>query len=181
MVDIIFAIDISGSTEEEYINNMALARNISMGLDIDNDVARVSAVAYSTNISGQFYLDQNIGNKFGVLNMFDFYSIGGVTNTPAALEDIFATQIGMRGDRPNAPDIVIIITDGWSNVHPEMTLSDDLKIKQAGATVYSIAVGDTPNPVEIDGLATSLDYVFYYPSNTTASIVGARVLDMLCK
>jgi len=47
-----------------------------------------------------------------------------------------------RGDRPDARNIVILVSDGEANVDPELTIPEAVRLKNAGmAVVKVLAVG----------------------------------------
>lgn len=83
-MDVVFLMDISGSVQEEYLQSTSMARRIVLGFDIDHDLVRVGAIAFSDNIVGKFFMNSNIGfnSKQKVYNSFDFYPAFGATNTP---------------------------------------------------------------------------------------------------
>lgn len=47
-----------------------------------------------------------------------------------------------KGDRPNVPNIGIVITDGESNRDPERTIPTANSAKDKGIILFSIGIGD---------------------------------------
>ena len=47
---------------------------------------------------------------------------------------------GVSGDRPDAPNIVLIFTDGASNIQPELTVPRAITAKQSGAHIIVFGV-----------------------------------------
>ncbi|ESO10218.1 hypothetical protein HELRODRAFT_190413 [Helobdella robusta] len=179
-LDVIILLDISGSTEEESLNNIALTKQIIYGLPIDNDNARVAMVAYSDDVSFQMTLDAQIRNKMNLINLIDFNAAAGKTNTPAGFDAIINNILNKRGDRNDVPNYVVVITDGESNVNQGQTIPKANIIKNGGSIVVAVGVGYTPNRDEIRGIATSDNYVFYYPPTKTAVEVANSILDKFC-
>lgn len=142
---------------------------------------RIGAVAYSDNVINQFYLDQHIRNKIAIINSFDFFPIGGKTNTPAGLDTILKYQINQRGDRSDAQNIIILITDGQSNVNQEQTIPNARALRDSGAILYVVATGDTPNMPEITGVASSPSLIFNYPLNSSSTQVAVKIISTLCQ
>jgi len=144
-MDIVFILDNSGSVQEEYGQSVDFSRRVVQGLDATNDLVRIGGIAYSDDIVGQFYMNQNIGNQQNVINAFDFYNKFGTTNTPSALESCRDNQFTAKnGDRPDVPNYIIIVTDGYSNVNQNRTIPDAKQLQSMGVTMYAIAVGTDP-------------------------------------
>jgi len=91
-MDVVFILDISGSVQEKYDNALMFAGNVTYGLDIDSGNVRVSAVAYSTSLLGQFYL-RDYNRREAVLQALRFYNPGGRTNTAYALDEVRSTHL----------------------------------------------------------------------------------------
>jgi len=180
ILDVVFIIDNSGSVEAMYLTAVAFARQVSLGLDVNNGLVRIGAVAFSTNLVGQFYLNSNI-DITDVFNSFDFYDAFSTTNTQEALLDALNSQFSTaNGNRPNVPDVAIIITDGYSNVDQTNTIPAANLLKAQGVTNYVVAEGPSPNLPEIDGLASGLSFILNLPigqNSTTAD----DLLNLLCQ
>ena len=182
-LDVVFVLDISGSVQDEYRQSMALARAISSGFDIDHDLVRVGGVAFSTTVVGQFYMKDNIGNRQGVINSFDFQNKGGSTNTPQALEFVSNFEFTMiNGDRPGIQNVVILISDGYSNVNSIQTGPDADSLKGSGTLIYVIGIGSDIQMSELVRVASSPDsqYVIRMPSQADPSGTASVLLDRLC-
>ena len=50
-----------------------------------------------------------------------------------------------RGDRSGVDNIVFLLTDGGSNVNPSTTIQRARDLKNNGADIYVIAIGDQVN------------------------------------
>jgi len=182
-MDVVFILDNSGSVQDEYRQSVTFARQVVLGLDVNSDSVRVGAIAYSDDVIGQFYMNQNPASVQNVFNSFDFYRKFGTTNTPAALEaardDQFTTA---HGDRPGVQNYVITVTDGNSNVNQERTIPDAEQLKSAGVIVYSIAVGEGPQMSELIGMASSpaSQYVIALPTIGDIDAAAENLIDHLC-
>ena len=83
-----------------------------------------------------------------------------------------------NGDRPNVPNVAIVITDGQSNYDHDLTIPDADIDKAAGITLFAVGVTDQINLVELDGIASlpTASHVF-----TSADIIDitANILQEL--
>lgn len=182
-LDVVFLLDVSGSVEDEYHFSIEFARKVSYGLDINNGQVRVGAIAFSSDINGQFYLNDNIRNREGVVNSMDFPPAGGTTNTPVGLEDIRNTHFTVaRGDRAGVQNVVVVVSDGYSNVNPERTPVDAALLKNDGVVIYCVALGDSPQWSELNSISSSpsSDHVFELNSRGNIDDTANNLLNSLC-
>jgi collagen type VI alpha len=176
-------IDISGSTEEEYRMNIRFVRSVAYGLDIDHDQARVGAVAYSGQNLGEFFLTSYVGNREGVVTALSFYNFGGTTNTAAALDNVRTNHLTVsNGKRSGVDTVVILLTDGYSNVNADQTVLSAERLRLTGAKLYGVATGDSPNRKEVEECASSPSskYVLDLPNDSAIDTVSAKILDDIC-
>jgi collagen type VI alpha len=183
-LDIVLILDNSGSVQEEYRQSVAFARLVVNGLDLNSDNVRIGAIAFSDQIVGEFFMNQNIGNMQNVLNSLDFYNKFGTTNTPSALESARDQHFTKsRGDRDGVQNVIIIVTDGYSNVNQANTIPDANQLKNAGTLIYVVAVGDGPQMSEINAMASSpaSQYVSKLPTLGDLDQSAENLLDRLCQ
>ena len=62
--------------------------------------------------------------------------LAGVTNTPAGLK--LAGQVLQNGQRPDAQDILILLSDGRSNVDEDIVQTVAQELKDLGTTIFSV-------------------------------------------
>ena len=82
---------------------------------------------------------------------------GGTTNTAEALRvmrNVMFTE--ENGDRPDAINVGVVITDGKSN-NREETLQEAVATRKAGIHLVVIAVGNSVEQDELRGIATDPD------------------------
>ena len=65
-----------------------------------------------------------------------------------------SSDILMTGDRPDATNVVILLSDGASNVNPEQTIPAAAALKDGGAVIYTIGLGEGGNPTELEEIAS---------------------------
>ena len=82
--------------------------------------------------------------------------LGGKTFTAEALDMVRDVMYSPScGDRSYASDLVIIVTDGNSNVQPEKTLPSAVALKEKVSHVMVVAIGKNfADMVEIRGMAS---------------------------
>ena len=159
-----------------------MARQLVYGIDIQSDSVHIAAVAYNTDIVDQFYLN-TYSEKESVINALNFYRRGGKTNTQKALRfvrtDLFTSE---NGDRSGVRDIVIVISDGYSNVNYQNTVREADRIKSNDMHVYTVAIGDSPHFSEMNAISSDPDseYAYYVPSLSDVKAVASDILDNLC-
>jgi len=75
--------------------------------------------------------------------------------------------------------VVILVTDGYSNVNTGRTLPAAEELKSIGATIYIIANGEAAQLSELTQIASSPDSQYVLQLGDTQS-VSQTLLDRLC-
>ena len=102
----------------------------------------------------------------------------GQTNTQAALQLLYKSVFtAAGGDRQGVDNIGVVVTDGYSNVQADRTLTEAEAARQSGIEVYTVGLSDDVNPDELTGIASSSDHVIMIPDSYTAADI---VLEELC-
>ena len=180
-LDVVLVVDVSWSLEEVYMKTLELAKDIIYGLAIENDVVRVGVITYDSDTFVELPLNMNINNKHNLIEMIDFYRIVGRTNTQSALTAFLENQLGKNGDRPNVPNVLVVLTDGHSNINPELTVPKAVEIKNLNNTIIAVAMNDDINMNEVRGIASSEDHIFRCPSASSAFETTRNVLRKLAQ
>ncbi|GAB1606677.1 type VI, alpha, partial [Argonauta hians] len=162
MADIVFALDTSASVDENsYKIMLTFVHQMVRSFDIGKDGVRVGLVTYSDNSFLEFHLNKYF-NATALDNAISNVKYrAGSTNTADALRYIRTVSLlPQNGNRPNIPNIVIVLTDGKSNV-PASTTAEAMKLKKI-ATVFSIGIGAKAFYPELKDIATdqATDHVF---------------------
>ncbi len=102
----------------------------------------------------------------------NFPYTGGTTNTAAAIRaarnEMF---IRSKGDRDNAVNVLIMITDGKSN-NMDDTLSEAVATRKAGIHIVTIGVGSSVGEFELNSLASDPDSRNMYRIRDFNALVG---------
>jgi len=167
------------------VNTLArgFIEQVVFGLDF-NEV-RVGLITYSTDAEVAYYLNTYTARS-EVLESLVIPHRGGRTNTQEALRladvEIFQSR---AGDRDGVENIVILVSDGNANVDPEMTPIRAQELKDDGATIYVVAIGDTADmnvDTGVPALATFPDepYVLQIREDDEVFISAEVLLRQLC-
>jgi collagen type VI alpha len=180
--DIAFVLDVSGSLYDVVGLGMNLIRQVIYGLEFRFDRSRAALVLYSDTSSVRFYLN-TYQDKRDILEALSIKDYGGRTNTQAALQmaldDVFRSN---NGDRSNARNKVVLVTDGGSNIQQSETVRKAQTLKDNGAEVYVVAVGPRVNMDEVNAMASSGSgtYVYRVLSTGDVSSQANNLLNALC-
>jgi len=124
-VDVIFVLDKSrsvGTTNWELMKEFV--SRLVAGMDVDNENTRVGLVCFSDDVHTEdaFHLNAHstlasIQSAISALNYSE-----GLTHTAAALRYVRTVMLTTAaGDRTHVPNVVIVLTDGQSNVNQTQT------------------------------------------------------------
>ena len=163
-LDLAFVIDQSGSiidknpADGSYDNwNLILnfILNIITYFSIDFDETRVAAVTFGTNGLVRFYLRDH-GDRDSLRRAITAIPEGiGRTNTYGGLNVmrrlVFTEE---NGDRPDVPNVAIVLTDGVSTINRELTISEAEAARAAGIRIFSIGVTNDINEDEIRAISS---------------------------
>jgi collagen type VI alpha len=182
-LDIALVLDLSGSVEQVYDVIIQFAKQVVLGLPVGANQVRVGTVVYSDVANVSFDLSAYT-SSLTIRNAMAFSRAEGTTNTQSAIQ-VAAQQIftPAGGARSGVKDVMIVVTDGLSNVQPQNTIPQATLAKQAGIEIYSIGIGPDVNPAEIDGMAsTPTQGHTVYVKGTADVATGAKtLLDLLCQ
>ena len=175
-------VDLSGSVDASYNYSIAFMREMVYGFEFRYDTVRVALVSFSDLASVRFYLD-TYQEKRDVLNAIAFSKVGGRTNTQDALrmarDEVFRSD---KGDRSGVTNVVILLTDGGSNVSPQLTVQRARELKTGTNKVHVVAIGNKVDMDEIDQIASGSNEPYVVRVNHQSEVTGAanRLLDSLC-
>ncbi|KAK7502428.1 hypothetical protein BaRGS_00006381, partial [Batillaria attramentaria] len=154
-IDLVFILDASTSVTEPNFELMKdFVKDFLFIADIDNGNVRVGVIIYSTEDYLQFNLNE-YSSKFEVFDAIDEIPYRyGSTNTADALKTMRTVMYTpQNGDRPNVPNICIVVTDGVSNINSRRTIPEAEKARADGIHIYAIGIGLT-DTTELDGIAS---------------------------
>ena len=154
-VDLVFVLDASTSVTEPNFQLMKdFVKDFLFIADIDSGNVRVGVIIYSTEDYVQFQLN-TYRTKAEIFNAVDQIPYRyGSTNTADALNTMRTEMfIAVNGDRPNVPNIAIVVTDGVSNINSRRTIPEAETARADNIHIYAIGIGLT-DTTELDGIAS---------------------------
>jgi len=99
----------------------------------------------------------------------------------AALRETRTRLFGSAGDRPNVPNIGLLVSDGHSTVNASRTLPEAQFAKRDGITLLAVVVNADHNLADMRAIASdpSRDLFMLINPSDLDSVVE-RALDRLC-
>jgi hypothetical protein len=157
-LDLVFVFDSSGSVGSfNFTVEKEFAINITSVFSIGPDATQIGAVAYSgltyhTTLLDSLTSSRQVGNGLDAIPYNDI-KIGKVsTNTSGALltvrESIFTDSGGARPPTSGFPRVLILITDGRSNIDEELTVPSARALHRDGVVVFAVGIGKKRTRIE---------------------------------
>ena len=157
VADIVFVLDSSGSIEISGKGNWNLMLDFLVSivndLNIGSNAIRVGVVSYSGLSKVNFLLDEYTTRSDLVDAIQRIPYIGDSTNTAAAIEDMRTKVFTQRGDRPNVPNMGIVITDGESNIDARNTIPNAQRARRDGIIMFAVGITEQVNKTELRGIS----------------------------
>ena len=181
-MDLALLLDLSGSVNEVHQITIELARAIAWGVDMNLDRARVSGLAFSTDVIDRFYLNQ-YSEKEHIINALTFYDRGGKTNIPLALSELMNDLFVIsKGDRAGVPNIAVLLTDGYATIEEGRVDGLVQQVKDRGTELYIVGVGKNINPQLPSWTSpTSSEHYFHLLGRSKIDFVADAILKQLCR
>lgn len=178
--DVVFVLDSSSSVGQANYHTMldfvkALVEELA-GASFNN---RFGMIVYSTEVRLIFSLGRysNAGTILNAVGGTRYYP--GSTNTAGGLRTALEILSNHYGARRSADDIVILITDGQSNVNSHDTIPAAEELKATGARVLTIGVGLTDYS-EVGQIASTSEDVFKVSGFNVLKDIKTDILDSSC-
>lgn len=123
-MDLAFLIDSSGSIkksnpEDESYDNWSLlkafVKKVINSMNVGEDTNHIGLATYSDEAKVIFNLQEYFFKPDIFWAIDNMPYLGENTNTAAGLRSIREEIFGKKGDRPDAQNVLILITDGYSN------------------------------------------------------------------
>ena len=136
-------------------------KSVVKELDIAAGATRVALVTYGDYARFRFALNRFRYDRRALewaLETVPYYS--GSTNTADALKLTRHLVFNEHaGDRPEAENVIILVTDGMSNINTERTIPEAKKLHKEGVYIYVVGIG-LVNNTEVDSLVSESTALF---------------------
>ena len=180
-----FVLDASGSVARRFELAQELTELVVMGLNFANDRTRVGVITYQAGAQIEFPLSR-YNTQLEVFNAIAFKQDREVigTNTADAIAmgtDEMFTVIG--GDRSGVDDVMIVMSDGRSNMNTARTVAAAEAARNAGVRVMGVGIGVAMDMGEINAIASDpdVDNAFFMPEESDLQATANQILDQLCQ
>lgn len=151
-IDLVFAIDASGSVKEEgYKQIKSFAKEIIKSFEIGPAKTHVGVVTFSEYAKLQVKLTESF-EKQDILNRIDALDYPGYrTALDDALRVVNSAMFSLDGGaRQGVPQVLIFLTDGKCTVCTEDLQTAVSPLKDAGVTIYTVGVTKNINRTELE-------------------------------
>ena len=158
-------------------------------LSVARDNVRVASVSYSNEARLNFPLNRyyTVPDLVRAIEKIEY--LDNQTHTADALH-VMRTQAfdpshrGARGDRPDVPNIGILITDGASNVEGHRTIPSANRAKDDGIRLLVIGVTNRINERELKGISSTgvLNQTYWKSLDFRAlDAIISNIINQTCK
>ena len=126
--------------------------------NIGSDATRVGALIFSEQVIFEFTLSQYDNSEAIVQAILASPYLGQTTNTPEALRQTRLQCFNAAtGDRPNVPNLAIVVTDGVPFPAERRTpaLDEAKALRDTGASIISIGITDAIDEDFLKGMSSA--------------------------
>lgn len=141
-LDLVFAIDSSGSMSWNDPSDLRLAGSKMLVNGLDPNIDRVGVVSWDSNIDFTYPLSTDLSGAKGAIDNVD--SSGG-TNLNTGLYK--AIDIMDSGKRTDAKHVIVFITDGWGTYTPAGAGGPAHDAEEKGYVIYAVGLAGDDDPV----------------------------------
>ena len=172
-LDVVFMLDASGSIEEKnFAKIIAFVSAIVDRMSVDNGRSRVGAITFSDHPAEQFALGSHSTSAGVRASLATVHYTRGTTDLAAAIELVRTRLFGASGDRAEARNVAVVITDGESN-NRTLTLEAARRAKEEGVVLVTVGVGSNIDWFELQAIAS------FPPHRNMFLVTGFSTLDTL--
>ncbi|KAJ8311317.1 hypothetical protein KUTeg_011129 [Tegillarca granosa] len=177
--DVGFVLDGSSSIlDADWIRVKNFVANLINNLEIGRDTIHAGIVVYSTIIGEVINLTPYKQKQTLIYQTTRLKQPKDGTNTARGISKM--RQIMNAQGRPNAPKVMVIITDGRSTV-PRNTLQEANNAKADGYTIIAVGVGQEAFTTELTQIATNERKVFAVSDFKELTRIIVEIRDLICQ
>ncbi|CAD5113974.1 DgyrCDS3137 [Dimorphilus gyrociliatus] len=153
--DIIFLVDSSGSVgRDNFYKILKFIVKITSDMQVSQNHTRIGIATYSNDARIEYYLNEfNKSSELENISQRIPYRYGG-SHVAKGFEVICNEAFVLnKGDRPSAPNFIVLISDGVSNIRKWMTIRQAEECKDSGVRIFGLGVGLSPE-IEIKAVVS---------------------------
>jgi len=179
--DIVFVLDGSSSIGQANHTYMRqFVQTIISGLQIGKNQSQIAMVEYSDTARVEWYLTEysTLSELKQATNTIPYVS--GTTATHAAFWLVRNAVLSpAHGDRGNAKDVVVVLTDGGTDI-PSLAISEAQLLHDNGVEIVAIGIGNDADKQELSQLIQQNGNYFTVATFPTLSYIATAVKNILC-
>ena len=161
-------------------------KSVATGFQLGSDSVQIGVVTYGNKAHIQFYLN-TYENSQTITNAIDNINwLQENTNTSGGIRLMYRDLFNnTNGDRPSAPNIGIVITDGESTYDANLTIPEADEARSKKIKMFAIGIGDNTS-ISIDELRgigdkPSNQFVFEAANFDALTAIREEVVVAACK
>ncbi|KAL5006141.1 hypothetical protein ScPMuIL_017299 [Solemya velum] len=177
--DIVFVLDASGSiSQSKWDESIRFVKSVITDFDIGVDYTEVAVIKFNDDARVVFPLNQYTTKSTLMAAVDAIKKSSGGTYASKALE--LLNKQGFANDRPGAPNIAIVVTDGKYR-YPILAAYRAEDLKNNNIRVFAVGVGDAVDTTELEAIATDpSDHVFTTRNTTALKNIDKYVVKVAC-
>ena len=180
--DIVFVVDASGSIgPANWEITIDVIQQLVNLLQIGPDAVQVGFVRFNETATTQFRLNQFRDAQSVNAAVSRVVYTGGMTNLAGGLRqarvDLFQE---FNGDRPNAPNMVIVLTDGRPDTEISNTVREADLLKSAGADIITVGVTGNVDGPQLMQIASNPRATLFVNDFSRLQAEVQRIADLTC-
>ncbi|CAG2185535.1 COL6A [Mytilus edulis] len=182
-VDIVIILDSSTSVGDDNYQKMKnFCKDFLKNADLDSGNIRAGIVSYSTGVHIEFQMN-DYGTSQDIMDAIDAIPYRyGSTNTADGLKTMRSQMFtAANGDRDGVPNVVLILTDGVSNINSRRTIPEAEQARSEGIHIYAVGIGLTDTR-ELDAMASepASENSFNVQSFDELAVLSDQVFQAFC-
>lgn len=151
----VFAID--GTTSVDWIVMLNFVADMTKKFIIDSNYTRVGVTVFTDSVRNPIYLGSYTNGDIlsRAISAIPKPVESSITDIRSVIETAMKTQfVNSSGDRPTVPDVLVVITDGASNVDKTILTASASNAWRSGIRIIAVGVGNAVKSEEIIGISS---------------------------
>ena len=165
--------------EDNFAAMLDFVRGLTEELHKGNSLNRFAMITFSTDVNLVFSFGRYYEAAAVSAAVSNVRYTPGSTNTAGGLRSAYQILQEGYGARREADDVVVLITDGESNINAYDTVPASDSLKTSGAHIIGIGVG-LKDTTEIDQIASSPGEVFQARNFESLKNIKLDILSNAC-